>query len=361
MGSHLMRRPPKFVHAFLDRHGKARFYFRRGGLKKIALPGLPWSPEFMSAYEAAMNHALPIVIGERRTKPGTVDEVIARYLGSTAFTEGFAETTRKTRRAILERFRVAHGDKRLRMLKPDHVAKLIGRLRPYAQRSMLKTLRALASFAIGEGLIDTDPTAGVKLARVKDTGGFTAWDEAEIAQFRAAHRLGSRARLALELLYGTMQRRGDVVRLGRQHIRDGVLSIRQHKTGTQVDLPVLPELQTAIEAMPRAGLTFLTTETGKPFTAAGFGNWFRDQCNAAGLKHLSAHGLRKAGAVRLAEAGASAAEIMAWGGWKTLSEVQRYTEAASRKRLAQQAADKIKPRTEVANLADRFANQSKKP
>ena len=351
----------RYVHSYRDVRGKLRHYFRRPGFQRVPLLGLPGSEEFMTAYQAALGQSLPVlVIGASRTKPGTVDEAVARYLGSTAFTEGFAETTRKTRRAILERFRVAHGDKRLRMLKPEHVAKLIGRLRPHAQRSMLKTLRALVSFALAEGLIDADPTAGVKLSRIKDTGGFTAWDEAQIAQFRATYPLGTRARLALELLYGTMQRRGDVVRLGRQHIRDGVLSVRQRKTGTQVDLPVLPELQTAIEAMPKAGLTFLTTEAGKPFTAAGFGNWFRDQCNAAGLTRLSAHGLRKAGAVRLAEAGASAAEIMAWGGWKTLSEVQRYTEAASRKRLAQQAAEKIKPCTEMANSETPLAKQGEK-
>ena len=82
----------------------------------------------------------------------------------------------------------------------------------------------------------------------------------------------------------------------------------------------------AIDAMSDANLTFLVTEFGKPFTAAGFGNWFRDQCNAAGLpKTLSFHGLRKAGATRFAEAGCNDHEIMSWGGWTSLREVQRYT------------------------------------
>jgi hypothetical protein len=63
-----------------------------------------------------------------------------------------------------------------------------------------------------------------------------------------------------------------------------VLSLRQSKTTVEVDLPVLPELQVAIDAMPKAEhLTFLVTELGKPFTAAGFGNWFRDRCNEAGV------------------------------------------------------------------------------
>jgi integrase len=107
-------------------------------------------------------------------------------------------------------------------------------------------------------------------------------------------------------------------------------------------------------------LTYLVTEAGAPFSAAGFGNWFREQCDDAGLSDLSAHGLRKAGATRLAEAGATDHEIMAWGGWKTLKEVQRYTAAANRKHLALQAANKIIGGTELANLDIRLANQGEK-
>src|SRR6202048_5106341 len=102
------------------------------------------------------------------------------------------------------------------------------------------------------------------------------------------------------------------------------------------------------------------TEIGKPFTAAGFGNWFREQCDAAGISK-AAHGLRKAGATRLAEHGCTDHEIMAWGGWKTLSEVQRYTRAASRKRLAQQAAAKLETGTKVANLSNGLAKQRENP
>jgi integrase len=363
MGPHVMSRPPKYVHGFVDRHGKPRFYFRRPRFKQVPLPGLPWTPEFMEAYAAAMNEAQPIIIGASRTKPGTVAEAVARYLGSTAFTPGgFAPSTQAMRRAILERFRVEHGDKRIRKLEPQHVARLIDKLKPFAQRNMLKTLRGLMVFAVAEDLIRSDPTADIKLARVKDTGGFETWTYEHIEQYRHHHKLGTRSRLALELLYGSMQRRGDVVLIGRQHITDGILSLRQQKTGADIDIPVLPELQNAIDAMPKLGhLTFLVTEQGKPFTAAGFGGWFREQCDLAKLpRSLSAHGLRKAGATRLADNGATDHEIMAWGGWSSLSEVQRYTKAANRKRAAQRGAEKLKAGTKVANLETRFANQRKK-
>ena len=137
----------------------------------------------------------------------------------------------------------------------------------------------------------------------------------------------------------TGQRRGDVLRIGRQHIRDGILSLKQNKTGAQIDIPVLSELRLVLDATPSDHLTFLVNGSGQPFTAAGFGKWFRQVCAQAGLeKGLSAHGLRKAAATGLADHGATAHELMAWFGWKTLKEAERYTAAVNRKKLAQSAA-----------------------
>jgi integrase len=351
---------PRYVHGYIDRHGKARHYLRRPGRKDVPLPGAPYSTEFMDSYQAALKNAAPVVIGASRSIPGSVNEAVARYLGSAAFAM-LAETTQKMRRAVLERFRLEHGERRIRKFVPEHVGRMLGKLRPWAQRNMLKTLRGLAAFCITENLLDADPTAGVKLAKVKDTGGFATWSGLEMEQYRRRHPLGTRPRLAFELLLGTMAARSDVVRLGEQYVTAaGKLSFRRRKTGAPVDIPLLPELQAAIDAMPKAerNMTFLMTELGRPFTAAGFGNWFRDQCDAAGISK-SAHGLRKAGATRLAEAGCSDHEIMAWGGWSSLSEVQRYTRAANRKRLAMQAAEKLKAGTKLANLKIRLANQGK--
>ena len=145
-------------------------------------------------------------------------------------------------------------------------------------------------------------------------------------------------RLALELLVNTGQRRGDIVRMGRQHERGGLLYVREQKTGAEVHIPVLPPLRAAVDALPDNNLTFLVTSDGKAYTAAGFGNWFRECCKEAGLpKGLSAHGLRKATCRRLAEAGRSANEIAAITGHRTLRMVTRYTEAADRKRMASAA------------------------
>src|SRR5580700_4990496 len=107
-------------------------------------------------------------------------------------------------------------------------------------------------------------------------------------------------------------------------------------------IPMGDELRAAIETTPANYLTFLTTARGKPFTAAGFTNWFRDMSDAAGLpKGLSAHGLRKAMCRRLAEAGCSEKMIAAISGHKTLRMVQRYTEAADQERMARAAIEQL--------------------
>ncbi len=139
--------------------------------------------------------------------------------------------------------------------------------------------------------------------------------------------------------------------MGRQHIKSEWLTVRQQKTGAIVEIPVRKELRAAIDLLPNNHLTFLVTENGKPFTAAGFGNWFREVCREAGLAdHCAAHGLRKAAARRLAEAGCTAHQIMAITGHKTLREVTRYTEAADRHGLAEAAMAKIGKGTSSGKL-----------
>jgi integrase/recombinase XerD len=131
----------------------------------------------------------------------------------------------------------------------------------------------------------------------------------------------------------------------RQHVHDGVLTVDQGKTEGQeashLEIPLHPKLREIIDATPSGHLNFLVTSFGKPYGAAGFSNWFRELCDSAGCPDVSAHGLRKATARRLAEIGCSTHEIAAITGHASLSEVQRYTRAADRKRLAQAAMKKL--------------------
>jgi len=206
--------------------------------------------------------------------------------------------------------------------------------KPAAANHWLRLLKSMMHFAIVQNMRADDPTVGVDFIEHKSIG-FHTWTEDEIAQFEAHHPIGSKPRLALALLLYTAQRRSDVVKMGRQHVRNGMAQVRQQKTGTTLAIPVHPDLQAILDATPGEQFTFLVTEYGKPFTAAGFGGWFRERCDEAGLpKWCASHGLRLAACRRLAEAGCSANVIASISGHKTLREVERYTRAADQKQLA---------------------------
>src|SRR5215467_3288991 len=329
---------PKHVQAWVDkRDGRAYYYLRRRGFSRVRLPGLPWSPTFMAAYEAAMSGARA-AIGAGRVKPGSVAAVIAEYLDSQSFFTSKSAGTQRMRRGILERFRAAYGDRPMALLPAEWIEASLDSKPPHAARSWLATLRSLCQFARKRGYRRDDPTANIKLASIK-SDGFHTWTEDEIAQFERFHPVGTKPRLALALLLYTAQRRSDVVRMGRQHIRNGALTVKQQKTGTELPpIPVLPELQAVLNATPSEHLTFLVTTTGKPYGPNHFSESFREWCDAAGLpKHCSAHGLRKAACRRLAEAGCSEKQIAAISGHASLDEVARYTKAADKARLARDA------------------------
>ena len=200
-----------------------------------------------------------------------------------------------------------------------------------------------------------DPTQSIKLARVKTEGHHT-WSEDEITQYEAHHAIGSKARLALGLGLYTAQRRGDVIRMGRQHIKDGVLTIKQQKTGTPLVIPVHPQLKAILDATPSEHLTFLITKSGKAYAGNDFSEQFRVWCNEAGLpKRCIYHGLRKTALKQLADAGCNVHGIAAVSGHVTLREIERYTKAFDRERLAREAmAQLVKntPATRTVKVRD---------
>ena len=340
MGPRVRRRPPKYVHGFIDRHGKPRFYFRRPGFKQFPLPGLPWPPEFMAASEHAMT-GQPIELGSGRVKPGTIRSLAVSYYNSLDF-RSLKDGTQRDYRSIIDPFCREHGDKRAATLQREHIIKLMAARKPGSANALRKVLRVMMRHAIDMGLRADDPTRDVKAIRIR-SDGHHSWTDDEIAQFEKRHPVGSRARLALALLLFTGQRRSDVLRMGRQHIRDGVLEVRQLKTGAELSIPVHPTLAAIMAKTPTDHLTLLTTQYGQPFTAGAFSNWFREQCDLAGLPHCNAHGLRKAAARRLAEAGCTQHEIAAITGHASMQEVARYTKAVEQRKLAAAAMAKVKP------------------
>jgi len=334
---------PKYCGWNIDQHGRKRVRFRYRGFSTY-LTGTPWSEDFMQQ----LAHAIDEVkaqsageIGSTRTIPGSLNALCVSYYRSPEF-RGLKESTQAVRRNILECFRVLHGDKPLKGLRRAHISQIIGAKAetPEAANNLLKVLRVLLDYAVGQEMIDSNPTVGVKRYRSRGEG-IEAWTEAAVAQYRARHPINTRAGMALELFVQTMQRRSDVIRMGWQHMtldEEGqpAIRVRQEKTDTPLQLPIHPRLEAALAELPRTNMTFLVTERGAPFTPAGFGNWFRKQCDFAGLPNLSAHGLRKFALTRAANLGATHEQLKAFGGHRSDSALAPYLRTANQQRLARQ-------------------------
>jgi enterobacteria phage integrase len=145
---------------------------------------------------------------------------------------------------------------------------------------------------------------------------------------------GCRERLTFALLLYTGQRGSDVYRMTWADIVGDTIRVAQQKTAAKLAIPIHDALQRELAVASHSYETILVTAYGKRFSLKGFGNIISNAIRAAGLpKRCKAHGLRKAAARRLAEAGCSANEIAAITGHKTLAEVERYTRAADQERL----------------------------
>jgi integrase len=326
----------RHISRFRDRHGTMRHYLRMPGRKPVPLPGAPGSPEFMTAYQAGLA-APPIApppIGAARTLPGSLDALAIVYLASAGF-RALRASTQATYRRIVDRLRTKHGTKPVAMLDAIGVRALLEECEGgTAANHRLRVLRLMIAAGIEAGMLASDPSIGVK-RRKHTTIGYATWTEAEIEQYETHHPSGSVARLGFALALHTAQRRSDVVRIGRQHVRDGKIELRQVKTGARVRIPIHPALAAELAQVPEDRLTFLTTQAGRPFTANGFYMRFRGWCDAAGIPPgRSPHGLRKATARRMAEAGATTKEIGAVLGDRTLAVIEIYTREADLEMLA---------------------------
>jgi integrase len=334
-----------------DRHGNVRVYYRRDG-RKIRIAEQPGSPAFAArvAELAAQFDAgtpPPRPAGQALVADGTLAWLFARYHASPAFRSldpltqrrryrlaqaMMAEPVRPGARETFEAFPVTRlGPAALEVLR-DRKASV-----PGSANNRVRALRALFKWAKAQRIVTVDPARQLDKLRVVSSGWHT-WTPDEIDRFEAAHGPGTKARLALRLLVYTGARRSDAARLGRQHERDGVLRWTAYKGRNRhpmtIELPILPPLREALDAGPVGEMVYLVTDSGRPFAIAGFGNWFHDRCVEAGLPHCSAHGLRKAAAARAAEAGATAHQLMAVFGWRSLSEAESYTREAVRRRMA---------------------------
>ena len=336
-----MRRRPPYLLKETNRHGRTVWYVRKGDGPRVRIRGDYGSAEFVEAYEAAVNgRSQP---QQAAASAGSLEWLITRYRETGAW-QSLAASTRKGRERIFLQTIEAAGT--LPYASLTRAVIVAGREKraatPAQARTFLDALRGLFRWALDAGLVSVDPTAGVKNPSRPKSGGFPVWTEDDVARYQKRWPIGTRQRIWLDVLLYTGLRRGDAVRLGRQHVRDGVAEIRTEKSGfmTEVTIPILPILEATLAAGPCGDLAFICGERGAPLTKEAFGNMFRKACLAAKVDK-SAHGVRKIGATRAANAGATVAELEALFGWHGGGMASLYTRSADRRRLATGAISKL--------------------
>lgn len=330
----------KYVQAFKDRHGRTRHYYRRKGFSRVVLPGDPGSTEFMEAYAVAHARAAAPEKVKPRAQPRSIGALIVEYYSSADY-RALRDSTKRGYRNILDRFRAKYGDRGAASIQTHHLEAIFHSMadRPGAVRNLRKRLRQVFGLAVRLGWRQDNPVTETQGVKAKSEG-FVPWSEDDIAAFEKHWQSGSRERLALALLLYTGQRRSDVVKMGQQHVAQGKISVCQLKTDARLKIRLHPALKAEID-QHQGDLSFLTTQYGSPFTAAGFTQWFRERAAMAGVPNRTPHGLRKAAGRRLAEAGCTAKEIASVLGHTTLSEVERYTRSADQEKLSDAAMDRL--------------------
>jgi len=325
----------EYVHEYRDRHGKLRRYVRRPGMRRVALPGLPGSPEFMQAYQEAISGA--VSINRSHHKIGTLGALAVDFFKSVEFAN-LSASSRSTYRKALDPVLERDGHRLVRDLPPDKARKIIeeiGARRRGMANLTRAVLRRLFSFAIDLGLRRDNPFDRTKRYKL---GTHHTWTDGQLELFEKRWPLGTRERLAYAILLYTGERVSDAVRMQRSDIRTGAIHVIQKKTGEELYIELHPALMRALKAGPSNGIYLIGDKAGRPIKGSGLSALIRGAAKAAGLpRECVAHGLRKAALRRLAEHGSTTKQIQAVSGHRSLAEIQRYTERADQQRLAKAA------------------------
>jgi integrase len=325
----------QYVQEYRDRHGKVRRYFRRPGYKRVSLPGTPGSPAFKAAYEGALAAERPPI--GRRHGEGTIGDLVVSFYKSPYF-ENLKPGSQRVYRLVLDKFAEEDGHRLVRDM-PRRVAmsiiEEIGATRPGMANLTLKAMRRLFAYAIKGDMRSDNPFVGIDSYKL---GTHHTWTDAEIAAYEAVWPVGTRERLAFDLLLYTGQRVGDVAAMRRSDLRNNAIHVKPEKTGDELVIPLHPNLTRSMKAYPAKGLALFGKANGRPISGAGLSSVIERAARVASLPAKCVpHGLRKARMRRLAERGATTKEIASVSGHKTLKEVERYTVAADQARLARAA------------------------
>lgn len=335
------RTRPPHLQRETTRHGKVVWFVRVGKGPRVRIREAYGTPEFDVAYQAAVTGS-PRPASAKAAR-GSLAWLVEQYR-EVGVWRSLSPATRRQRENIFKGVLATAGQDPASQITARAIRAGLERRSstPAQARNFLDAMRGLFEWAAGAEHVRMDPTAGVKAPTRPKTQGFPVWTEDDVAAYEARWPVGTKERVWLDVLLYTGLRRGDAVRLGRQHVRDGVATLRTEKSQEQVTvtIPILPVLAATLDAGPTGELAFICGSAGGPFVKESFGNAFSEAARAAGVRK-SAHGVRKIGATRAAENGATVAELEAIFGWQGGGMAALYTRAADRARLAKSAMGKL--------------------
>ncbi|WP_273721241.1 MULTISPECIES: tyrosine-type recombinase/integrase [unclassified Bartonella] len=338
-------RPPYLLKE-ITRHGKIIWYVRIGHGKRIRIRGTYGTQEFVDNYKMAIAELQGLILPKSKTgklTEGSFAWLLKQYFNSSDW-HSYAKATKRQKETILMKVCDSIGNIPYKAIEKKHIIAGVERRKetPAMARNFLKALNGLFNWAIEQGLLETNPTVGVKRPALNNKDGFAVWTEEDVEKYYQRWSHGTHERVWIDVLLYTGLRRGDVVRIGWKDVKDDIIHLRTEKSKFQTDvfLPILPELAETLKTGPVGEETFICGKEGKKLTKESFGVLFYNACIQAGIKK-SAHGLRKLAATRAANSGATVSQMKALFGWENDTMPSYYTKSADRKKLALDAIKKL--------------------
>lgn len=349
-----------------DRHGKVRWRLRRR-IKGVAIDtyihGKFGSDQFRAEYEAALDGAKAPARRDG-AKPGTLKWVGEQYLRSPRYL-GSSDSWKATVRGQLDWLFDQAGDLPIDQLQTKHVEALMGAKyeegsgqQAAAANTVKKNLSILFNYAMKKGYGATFNPAAHADGYKENPDGFHTWTIDEMRRFLTAHAPGTKARLVFALAANTGAARQDIAAMTWGNIEGDEISYKRGKTKIGGTFPIFDLLRNELVVIPRGTVVLVTHgKRGLPYKPETLGNWFKEQCKAAGLPHCSLHGIRKGIATQIADHGGTEYEVMAFLAHATPKQGATYTKQANRKTLIGSGLKRLdggKPEQKLSNLIEKL-------
>lgn len=329
-----------YIQEWTDPDGRTWRYVRKGK-KRVRLKLEPDDPSYLNEYQAAVA-LIDYEPGSTASAPGTWHALIDEYLESSAFLKKVkTPKSREERKRACKLIRAKWGAKHVSGCRREDVERWQDKLMetPGKANNLLRAIKKLLAFGEGRGF--TFDRSILKIEKL-ELGAWRSWTDLEMQKFVDTWALGTRERLIFDLALYTGQRKADLMDMTREHLDGDIIGVAQQKTGERLAIQLHPYLKGSLKAFKSNGLAIIQDGAGQPMTSRSFHDAIATAIDAAGLPTACVlHGLRKAAARRLAEAGASTQEIMAITGHRTLGMIEHYTRGANQKKLAKSAILKL--------------------